>query len=103
MDRLGRDVALPNEMQGRWIDADDQSSQLEVTGGEVSCFGKRVEYDYKLVSTDDGALTVSLKIDNEANEDTFQRANITELVITPEGDLHAYNTQFASQFVRADG
>ena len=101
MDRLGRDAALPNEMQGHWIDMENRSSELAVNGGEVSCFGKLVEYDYKLIGTDDGALTVSLKIDDEANEDTFQRANITELVITPEGELHAYNTQFASQFVRA--
>lgn len=101
MDRLGRDAPLPIEMQGRWIDVENHSSELTVSGGEVSCFGELVEYDYKLIGTEDGALTVSLKIDDEANEDTFQRANITELVITPEGELHAYNTQFASEFVRA--
>lgn len=101
MDRLGREAPLPNEMQGHWIDADNESSELAVNGGEVACFGKLVEYDYKLIGIDDGALTVSLKIDDEANEDTFQRANITGLVITPEGELHVYNTQFASQFVRA--
>ena len=101
MNRLGRDAPLPNEMQGRWFDVENQSSELFVNGGEVSCFGIPVEYDFKLICTDDGALTVSLKIDDEANEDSFQRANITELVITPEGELHAYNTQYASQFVRA--
>ena len=101
MDRLGRNAPLPNEMQGHWIDVMDQSSELAINGGEVSCFGKSVEYDYKLIGTDDGALAVSLKIENEANEDAFQRPNITELAITPEGELHAYNTQFASQFLRA--
>jgi len=101
MDRLGRDMPLPEEMQGRWIDADDQTSELVVNGGEIICFGKAVEYNYKIISTEDDALLVSLKIDDEANEDVFQHANITELVITPEGDFHAYNTQFASQFVRA--
>ena len=46
--------------------------------------------------------TVSLKVSDPANEDSFQRANITELVITPEGDFHAYNVKVASQFVRSD-
>ncbi|PXA84295.1 hypothetical protein DMC47_40910 [Nostoc sp. 3335mG] len=101
MDRLGRDMPLPEEMQGHWIDADDKTSELVVNGGEITCFGKAVEYDYKIIRSEDDALMVSLKIENEANEDAFQHANITELVITPEGDFHAYNTQFASQFVRA--
>jgi len=101
MEQLGRDVPLPAEMQGRWIDADDQSAELVVSGGEICCLGQIVEYDYKLVGEDDGALTVSLKIEDEADEDTFQRSNITELVVTPEGELHAYNLKFSSQFVRA--
>jgi hypothetical protein len=101
MEQLGRDASLPAEMQGRWVDADDPSAELVVSGGEVSCFGHTVEYDYKLVGEDDGALTVTLKVNDEANEDTFQRSNITELVVTPEGEFHAYNVKFASQFVRA--
>jgi hypothetical protein len=90
-------------MQGRWVDVDDASSELVIVGSEVACFGQEIVYDYKLVGTDDGALTVSLKIEDEAREDDFQRSNVTELVITPEGDFHAYNTQFASQFIKADG
>jgi len=90
-------------MQGCWVDADDQASELSINGGEIFCFGKVVEYDYKLIREEGGALTVSLKVNDQANEDTFQRANITELVVTPEGDFHAYNTQFASQFVREVG
>lgn len=100
-ERLGRDAPLPAEMQGHWVGADDPSSELVVRGGEVTCFGRTVEYDYKLVSKIDGALTVSLKINDEANEDTFERSNITGLVITPEGEFHAYNVKFASHFVRA--
>ena len=100
MDRLGREAALPPEMQGRWVDADDASSELIVTGGEITCFGRPVEYDYKEIVEQDGALTVSLGVDDEAREDTFQRANITGLVITPEGEFHAYNVKFATQFVR---
>ena len=103
MERVGRDAPLPTEMQGRWVDVEDHSSELVVSDGEVSCFGQTVEYDYKLVGEGDGALTVSLKINDEANEDTFQRSNITELVVTPEGDLHAYNVKFASQFIRPTG
>lgn len=99
MERLGRDEPLPTAMQGRWADVDDPTSFLIVSGGEVTCFGQPVSYDYKLIEEDEGALTVSLKIDDEANEDAFQRANITELVFTPEGEFHAYNVRFASQFV----
>jgi hypothetical protein len=102
VERSGRDAPLPSEMQGRWIDADDPASELIVSGGEVVCFGQAVEYDYKLFGNDDGALTVSLKINDAADEDTFQRSNITELVVTQEGELHAYNVKFASQFVRRD-
>ncbi|WP_287380353.1 hypothetical protein [Mesorhizobium sp.] len=102
MERLGRDAPLPEEMQGRWIDVEDPASELIIQGGEVTCFEQSVAYDYKVVNTDDGALTVSLKIDDQAKEDTFQRSNITELVITPDGDFHAYNVRFASQFERAE-
>lgn len=100
MERLGSDAPLPAEMQGRWADVEEPSSELIVRGGEVICFGQLVLYDYKLVGSIDGALTVSLKINDEAGEDTFQRSNVTELVITPEGDFHAYNVKFASQFAK---
>lgn len=100
MERLGPTIPLPSEMQGRWADVEEPSSELIVQGGEVICFGQSVVYDYKLVDIVDGALTVSLKIDDETLDDTFQRSNITELVITPEGDFHAYNVKFASQFAR---
>ncbi|WP_242128779.1 hypothetical protein, partial [Sphingobium sp. Sx8-8] len=102
MERQNRDVALPEQMQGRWTEIDDGVSVLVVTGGEVICFGQAIAYDYKLVGDDDGALTVSLKIEDKAREDDFQRSNLTELVISPEGEFHAYNTQFAIQFIKAD-
>ena len=100
-ERVDRSVPLPDIMQGRWVAGDDASCELVISDGEITCFGQTVQYDFKEVGEDDGATTVSLRIDNEANEDEFQRANITELVWTPEGEFHAYNTQFASQFVRA--
>lgn len=103
MERLERDAPFPVEMQGRWADLEDPTSELIVQGNEVFCFGKAVSYDYKLVGADDGALMVSLKINDQEDEDDFQRANITELVITPEGDLQAYNVKFASQFERVLG
>lgn len=102
MHRLERDASLPSEMQGRWVGVDEPSAELLVTAGEITCFGQVVEHDYKEIDENDGALTVSLKINDEANEDTFQRANITGLVMTPEGEFHAYNAKFASQFVRPD-
>ena len=102
MDKLDRASPLPEQMQGHWIDLDDSSSELVISGGEVVCFGQTVEYDYKLIGNDDGSITVSLKINDASNEDNFQRSNVTELVVTPEGDFHAYNTKFASQFVRGE-
>lgn len=100
-ERLGRAAPLPDAMQGRWIDVDDPKSELVIAGGEVACFGHAVDYDYKEVAEMAGALSVSLKVIDEAREDAFERANITELVITPDGEFHAYNVKFATQFVRA--
>lgn len=100
MIRLGREAPLPDEMQGRWTDVDDPTVELIIHGGEIACFGKIVDYDYKMVVSNDGALTVDLKIEEESKEGAFQRENITGLVVTPEGELHAYNVKFASQFVR---
>jgi hypothetical protein len=89
-------------MQGQWVAVDEPSSRLIVEGGEITCFGQVVGYDYKEIDRVDGALTVSLMINNEAEEDTFARANVTGLVLTPEGTFHAYNVKFACQFVRPD-
>jgi hypothetical protein len=97
-----RDEPLPSEMQGRWVDADDPTAELIICGAEIMCFGRAIEYDYKEIHEVDGALTVSLKVNDEAQEDSFQRSNITGLVITPEGEFHAYNVKFASHFVRSD-
>lgn len=102
MERIGRNEPLPAEMQGRWMSADDDNHELVIAGGEVTCFGSVVDYDYKVFGDDDGALTVSLKVDDVSREDDFQRVNITELVKTPEGDFLAYNTRFATQFLRVD-
>ena len=102
MERLERDAPLPPGMQGRWIDVEDSTSELIVEGSEITCFGRPVIYDYKLLDRIDGALTVSLQIDDQAGEDTFQRSNITDLVITPDGEFHAYNVKFAMQLARAD-
>ena len=100
MTQLGRDEPIPAAMQGRWIDVDDPSVELVIDGGVVARFGRTVEYDYKSIEEEDGTLTVNLMVNDAASEDSFQRSNITGLVITPEGEFHAYNVKFASQFVR---
>jgi len=102
MTRVGRDAPLPTQMQGQWVDADDSASELIVSGGEVEFRGRAVEYDYKLIEEVDGALTVSLMINDATAEDTFQRSNVTGLVITPEGEFHAYNVKFACHLIRAN-
>ena len=102
MGRVGRDAPLTEKMQGRWVDSDDPSCELVISDGEVICFGRAVEYDYKEITEHDGALSVSLEIDNEWDEDAFQRENFTGLVMTPDGEFHAYNVKFASEFVRPE-
>jgi hypothetical protein len=103
MKRQTRAEPLPTHMQGRWSDAEDSSTELIVDGGEINCFGQVVEYDYKIVDEINGALTVSLKIEAESDEDNFQRRNVTGLVVTPDGEFHAYNVKFASRFERVGG
>ena len=101
MERQDRLTPLPAGMQGHWVEINEPSAQLLIIGGEIACFGQRVDYDYKLVDTSDGATTVNLKINDGAQEDSFQGANITGLVLTPDGDFLAYNVKFGCQFVRA--
>jgi hypothetical protein len=87
-------------MQGRWIVVDEPSSELLIDGGEVTCFGARIRYDWKDIGERHGALSVGFGIDDASLEDTFRRANITDLVITPEGEFLGYNVKFSCAFVR---
>ena len=95
-----RDTPLPVEMQGRWIVSDEPTSTLVVDGGEVTCFGAVIDYDYKEIDVVDGTITVTLRIDDEAQEDTFSRANIVGLAFTDEGELLGWNTKFGVSFTR---
>ena len=60
MGKLGRAAPLPPEFQGRWIVVGEPTSELIVDGGEVTCFGRAVEYDYKEIIEAEGAVTVRL-------------------------------------------
>lgn len=88
-------------MQGRWLDVAD-SSELVVEGFDVRFQGQLVRHDFFVVDEDDGALAVTLGIDDASGEDTFQRENITGLVIDPGGEFHAFNTRFSVTLARAD-
>lgn len=101
-DRMDRSAPLPTTMQGRWVSVDDPSSELVIEGSEITCYGSRVDYDYKEVGLVDGALVVDLGIDDKTQEDTFQRTNITGLVLTPEGEFHVHNVDFGDEFMRPD-
>jgi len=102
MQKVGQDVPLPEEMQGKWVDSDEPTAELVISGNKIICFGVPVAHDYKVVIRhEDGVLTVNLKINDPKDEDAFQRANITGLALTPGGDLYAYNVKFASKFVRS--
>ncbi|MDA7428628.1 hypothetical protein PGB28_09170 [Primorskyibacter aestuariivivens] len=100
MERMNREAPLPPEMQGEWKGMWDPGVTLVVDGGLVRCFGQVMEYDFKLVGQEDGAIIVSLGVDDLEGEDEFARANVTDLVITPEGEFHAYNVKFSEQFTR---
>lgn len=39
MNRVTRETPLPAPMLGRWVDADDSSSELVIVGGEITCYG----------------------------------------------------------------
>lgn len=87
-------------MQGRWIVDEEPTSILLVEGGEVTCFGAVIDYDYKEIDEIEGALTVNLRVTDEALEYEFNRANIIGLVITPEGEFLGHNTKFGVSFRR---
>jgi hypothetical protein len=66
MGKVGRAAPLPPEFQGRWIVAGEPSSELIVDGGEITYFGRVVEYDYKEIIEAEGAVTVRPEIDDLA-------------------------------------
>lgn len=45
MSRIPRAAPLPAEMQGRWVYEEEPASELIIDGGEVTCFGARVDYE----------------------------------------------------------
>ena len=93
-------TALPEAMQGSWIDPDDDEGTLDIDGAYVAYRGSNIAYDRITVEERDGALCVDFHVDDSDREDSFSRENLTGLVIDPEGDLHGFNTRFATSFVR---
>jgi len=100
MSRSGREAPLPDEMQGQWVDSQDPSYVVEISGGEVTYAGHRSEYDYKDVAHRDGALIVTFGVDDEAKEDDFARGSVNGLAMMPDGEFHMWNVKFACQLVR---
>ena len=101
--RADRGAPLPDQMQGDWLFEQDLKSELLIRGGEVTCLGQVVDYDYKEIGLEDGALTVNLRVEDGKDEDGFQRSNVTGLAITPEGDFVGWNVKWGASFVRAGG
>jgi hypothetical protein len=99
MSRLGPEAPLPDEMQGRWVDSEDPSFVVEISGGEVTYGGGRSEYDWKEVTRGE-VLHVEFGVDDEAQEDAFARGSVNGLVMTPDGEFHMWNVKFACQLVR---
>lgn len=89
-------------MQGRWQDPEDADGVLTVEGFDVSYRGMSVAHDFFRIEEADGALNVTLGVDDPAREDSFVRENLAGLVIDPEGQFHAYNTHFGVTFERGE-
>jgi hypothetical protein len=93
-----REHHLPAAMQGAWVGVDDQAERLTVDGFDVIYADRAVGHDYFTVEEIDGAVAVQLWIDDESRIDAFAGANVTDLVIDPDGQFHASNVNFASTF-----
>ena len=100
MQRIDRGASFPKAMQGKWIEVDDPTSEMVILGGEVTCFGTTVDYDYKEIVEIGGNQAVNLKVWDYSAEHSFQRTNITGLVIDSEGRFHVFNVKFSSTFAR---
>ena len=101
MQRSPREAPLPLEMQGRWTIPDEPSFEVRIEGGEVVWAGTASNYDYKETEESEGAVAVSLCIEDEDGADEFGHASIVGLLYTPDGQLHVYNLDFAEQLVRS--
>jgi hypothetical protein len=95
MAKPDRQTPFPAAIQGSWVDRDDPSATLIIEGAEITCFGASIAYDFKEISEVEDALTFELRVSDPSREDDFQRANITGLVISPEGEFFAYNIRFS--------
>ncbi|WP_205910426.1 hypothetical protein [Rhizobium sp. FKL33] len=93
---------LPAEMQGSWIGVDDDSYTVSIQGSRIEVMGTSVVYDSWRLIREDGAMTVELHVNNPAEEDDFQRRNITGLVISPEGEFFVYNVKYSMALRRQD-
>ncbi|WP_430423997.1 hypothetical protein [Phenylobacterium sp.] len=101
MPRSPREAPLPPQMQGRWTLPDDPSFEVRIEGGEVIWAGAASNYDYKETEESEGAVAVSLCIEDAEGADEFGHASILGLLHTPEGQLHVHNLDFAEQLVRS--
>lgn len=101
METVDRHVALPSEMQGRWVDVDEPAGEIVISGGEINYHGRAVDYDFKEIDEIEGTLTVNFSVADPRREDAFQRENIAGLALTSGGELHAWNVKFAATFVRS--
>lgn len=102
MDKDARIKALPAKMQGDWIGVNDGSYTVSIHGSRIEVMGISVVYDSWRLIREDGATTVELHVDDAAEEDDFQRRNITGLVISPEGEFLVYNVKYSMALRRRD-
>ena len=87
---------FPLEMQGRWIEEEDPSMEVIISGNEVTWRGKPMSYLEKtLTGGDEGVVVVELNFPDQMEGDAIT------LVAMPGDLLSAYNDHFAANFVKA--
>ncbi|MEM8578691.1 MAG: hypothetical protein AAGF60_12640 [Pseudomonadota bacterium] len=99
--RQDRAAALPEALQGTWVEVDEAQSVMTIAGGEITAFGAVVDYGGKTAFEEDGVLIVQLYAPPGVDADTFAQAHMTDLALLPDGTLHVFNVSFAAPFVRA--
>ena len=86
-------------MQGRWVEEKDPSFYLIVEGGEINLCGKIIDYRYKSLSADKGALMVDLEFAEEINPDDL---DLTLLFYWPDDSMNTFSDHCVARLVRAN-
>lgn len=93
---LGREAPFPLEMQGRWVEDEDRTWEVIVSGSEISWGGIDGDYQNKTFTVyEDGTIAVTLELEGEAEPEDY-----IQLAFLPDGSMFAHNVHFVARLVR---